>query len=228
VGQGGPNEPKREPPDLSKVKPLVDEDFSDPEHCVLLQPGWKPPRVFHDEAWAAEMLCREGRWINHLLPSTSPKHSNRYLGPCQHKQACADFACQATCRMESKEDALWMIYFCSLDGARGRSVAIRMDGRVEVGPLFDKVQGAWQGQGRPIRHRAVRPGQEWNTLLLVKRGRALEVFVNGSAVADPVALEEDLGLCAQGIVLYLRGTGEARAEYSRFTVWELPPGPGRP
>jgi hypothetical protein len=101
-------------------------------------------------------------------------------------------------------------------------VRLRRDGAVEVGPGdADGLPTAW------IRHPAVRSGDELNTLRVVGRaGRLREVSVNGSAIPVPIPLRQPLvGPVTLSLILWQRNRGdqEARAEFNRFTLWQLPP-----
>ena len=77
----------------------------------------------------------------------------------------------------------------------------------------------------PIRHKAIRPGNEFNTVLAVLRGRRLEVHVNGSPICAPIQLEQPLASDVRaGIQQWARGGHyelKGRAEFRRFTVWRL-------
>ena len=103
----------------------------------------------------------------------------------------------------------------------GRYLAIRLleDGAVEVGTFawgvvaFDRI-------GNPIGHPAVRSGGEFNTLLVILRGgRNLEIYVNGTAISKAIQLEQGLASADPSIMSWSR-----RAEFTRYTVWPAPPG----
>jgi hypothetical protein len=211
--------PERRPPDLSKFKQVFDDDFSEPEKSVLLAPGRKPPVLFRNDKEGGEIRLQDGR----LLLIQRPHGVGAYHWIGQARGVYTDFACEMTGRIESDSDALWMLYCVPPAVAKqGRGVAIRVDGGVEIGPVpWATMPQGWQPQQGPIHHPAVRPGKEWNTVLLVKRGRMMEVFINGTAVGEPIIVEEDMGACLQGAVVYLRLPGSAKAEIRRFKLWDL-------
>jgi hypothetical protein len=86
----------------------------------------------------------------------------------------------------------------------------------------------------------VHPGGEFNTLdaggdgraqVILRGGRILEIYVNGSAITRPIQLKQPLGVVSPGLVLWERcGQSElkGRVEFKRFTVWRLPPAPPQP
>jgi hypothetical protein len=110
---------------------------------------------------------------------------------------------------------------------RALAVRLRADRKLEIGNAF------WNGTDPPflitglLGHPAVRPSNEANTLLVVLRGgRTLGVYVNGSAVSAPIRLRQPLGRVFQGPMTWRRAPPddeEVRAEFSRLTVWQLPP-----
>src|SRR5581483_5625542 len=85
----------------------------------------------------------------------------------------------------------------SPEGDDGTAVSVLLNGKgeLEVRPFvaLTKKQGApppaLRGfQVGPLSHRAIKAGSEFNKLLAVLRGRQLQLFVNGVAVCDPIAL----------------------------------------
>jgi hypothetical protein len=81
--------------------------------------------------------------------------------------------------------------------------------------------------GRPATfpHRAVRPGDAVNTLLVIVRGqpsaRKLEIYVNGIAVCDPVPLSPFFLPGEQKFRFALAAVAEKNvlAEFRHLTVW---------
>ena len=106
---------------------------------------------------------------------------------------------------------------------RGFQVSINMKGELFLKPspwpkaeqfkLIDPILG-------PIGHPAIKPGNAFNRLLLVIRGRELVIFVNGAQVADPIRFAYDLtpstlqiGACGPGAM--------KRAEFDRLEIREI-------
>jgi hypothetical protein len=67
---------------------------------------------------------------------------------------------------------------------------------------------------------ALKPAGRFNSLLVVVRGRTMEVFVNGERVRDPLILNKPLGPGSLRIGI-IGDNGPARIEYKRFRVWSL-------
>jgi hypothetical protein len=127
-------------------------------------------------------------------------------------------------RVLSGGDHGWSVGFYTPEEDRSVGVRLRRDGAVEVGHFLFKKDGPVTTAG-PIRHKAIRPGNEFNTVLAVLRGgRTLEVYVNGSPICAPIQLEQPLSRVCAGIQQWARGGHyevKGRAEFGRFTVWRL-------
>lgn len=66
---------------------------------------------------------------------------------------------------------------------------------------------------------AAKPIDQWNRLLVIVKAGRLEVYVNGTAVADPMRLQDVdirwvLATCSQS-------QAPGVAEFQRFTVWDV-------
>src|SRR5262249_53506985 len=91
-------------------------------------------------------------------------------------------------------------------------------GGVGDGPFVLGVGGEPGPFAGPAAHRAVKKGKGSNRLLVVVRGRRLEVYVNGEAVCEPVTLDRDVtpatvGLCGRAL------KEKSRVEFERLTIW---------
>ena len=71
----------------------------------------------------------------------------------------------------------------------------------------------------PIRHPAIKPGNEFNKLLFVMRKREVVFFVNGVQVCDPVRFDYDV--TPSGLQLGVAGPGKKRAEFDRVEIREM-------
>jgi hypothetical protein len=205
------------PPELSKVLPVLDEDFKDPANSRF--------GSHRDEAEGYDCRFETGRYVMRLFPR--PRHPVSHwacFGPGVASTE-GDFACQVVGRIMTGGDHFWALGLWTPAKDRHLTIRLRRNGAVEVGNLFWNKEGEVKKVG-PIRHRAIRPGNRDNTLLVVVRGgRRMEIYVNGAAVSRSIQLEPPLGprVCP-GVGLWQRSgvQGEGRAEFSRFTVWKLP------
>jgi hypothetical protein len=211
------------PPDLPKLELIRDADFVNPDK--------RPFPTFKDEKTGTEMVFENGRCVMRLFPR--PRFFASHYGLCTFPElAVGDFACRVTGRVLTGPENGWALGLYTPARDRHLAVRVRWDGAVEVGNLFWDDVGSRTTAG-PIRHPAIRPGEEFNTLLVVLRGgRELELYVNDSAISQPIRLEQPLGAVWPCLVVWQRDAGvrrEGRVEFSGFTQWSLPlPLTGRP
>ena len=137
---------------------------------------------------------------------------------CSPLVDCADFVCQVRACAQGKGDAGWAIYH---DDGEGRIlwVMIPLEGGVEVSESADN---AFRSNLGKFRAPSASPLEGFTSLLVQRRGRVLEVFVNGEAVSEPIRLEYAYAAGKQGIAVWGCGNGDARAECARYTLWRLP------
>jgi hypothetical protein len=138
-----------------------------------------------------------------------------------------DVACQVEGRVLTGGDHGWSVGFAVPGKVRDPSVSVRLrrEGAIEVGNCIFPPEGQTVTIAGPIRHPKIRPGNKFNTVLAVLRGgRRLEVYVNGSPICAPIQLKHPLSPVSAGIQVWSRcGHYEVkgRAEFRRFTVWRL-------
>jgi hypothetical protein len=195
----------------------VDDHFTDPQRSSFGPLLDKPNRH--------EFFFENGRYVAVMRP---PPMRSRWVWAQQNKGTSDDFACQAVGRILADKDQGWAIYFHSEKQRRVVTVRLRRDGAVEVADAAFPEHG-WVTMAGPFRHPRIRPGNEFNTVLVtLRRGRTLQVYVNEEAVTYPLPLDPPLGPVSQGLSLWQRDVqeeAEIRAEFTRFTVWLRPPEP---
>jgi hypothetical protein len=98
---------------------------------------------------------------------------------------------------------------------------VTLDGAVEVNESDTTPATAFRPNLATFRLPSGSPPDGFTTLLVRRRSRVLDVFVNGEALGDPVRLERDYGPGKQAIAVWDRINGEARAEFARYTLWRL-------
>jgi hypothetical protein len=202
-------------PDLKGVKPWLHDDFSDPKSGF-------PRRAPED----TERDYKDGKYV--IKPvATRVLFAGVPLGKAG-SAARGDFACEVTARVSGPLSA-WIVgvgerpgfdamrfRVLMLNGGRLALKAVAAEGSDPL-DLLDEAAKT---------HPAInRGGQTRNTLLVVVRGRQLELYVNGVAVADPVLLSQTLPtpFVALGAHAGARG-GEAT--FDSVTVWpadSIPP-----
>jgi tRNA A-37 threonylcarbamoyl transferase component Bud32 len=212
-------------PELPRKRICLDENFSDPEDRYF-----RTARVD-----TTEFLREKGRYVLRNFGSARDFNWTIDKGGISAQgwhvpldPLAGDLACQVEGRVVSEGDCFWVVGFCTATRDRSVGVRLRRDGTVEVGSFLHQSQprGPVTLVG-PIRHAAIHPGDQPNTLLLILRGgQRLEFYVNGTAITRPIQLEHRLPSVSPGVGVWERDNqleNKARAEFTRFTVWLLSP-----
>jgi serine/threonine protein kinase len=212
TGPGLPSEqadvrPGDAAPDLSAVMPLIHEDFGDPDKCQF-------PTIQNKEH-GGDLRLENGRYI-----VGKASWADGCSVSCQW--AYGDFACQVVGCAVAGEGG-WALGLRTPDWDRALAVCMRRDGTVQVGDCSGGRD--WklsEAMNEPIQHSAIQPGDQSNTLLLILRdGRRLEIYVNGTAISSPIQLERPL---APWVIPTLV-TWSREVEFTQYTMWLLPPTP---
>ncbi len=113
--------------------------------------------------------------------------------------------------------AVWIVNLENQEHKHGIQVSIG-DGQLWVQPsMFDKKPEAGPKEIH-VKHAAIRPAGEWNTLRLVIDGKTLGVYVNGERVCAPI-------IAAFPNSPYVMALGNnnsernARVEFDRYVLW---------
>jgi serine/threonine protein kinase len=190
------------PPDLSDIKPFLDEQFHKPRSS-----NWQIKKLEHVQFAIGEGTYKiqfdKGHWI---YASAVPR------GPWDQ------FACRVVGRLTNPAGYHWGINIADRNEKRGQRIAISGRGQLEVGPSPKATDTTPLPLIGPISHRAIKAGSEMNTLLVILRGRQLEVYVNEAAVCDPILLERPIAPARLALTVFGKGKGTT-AEFQRVTVW---------
>jgi hypothetical protein len=73
----------------------------------------------------------------------------------------------------------------------------------------------------PIVHRAIRPGNAFNSLLLITERRRVEIYVNSVAICDSVSFQWDLTPFDFAVASFVGESGKARAEFDNVKILDL-------
>ncbi len=188
-------------PDLGKAKVLFKDEFDDPKSGFPQRQG---------ATRSADSGYEKGKYFIRRLFSTAAGRAAPWKVP--------ECVCEVVGRVKGDTTGSWGVAATSANASEGLHIMLSADGKVQVSPASSSAaQAGWPKLG-PLAHRAIKRGDDFNTLLLVLRSGQLEVFVNGVAVCDPVTLKKDLAPFS--VALWLRSrqrTGEA--EFERITVW---------
>jgi hypothetical protein len=98
---------------------------------------------------------------------------------------------------------------------------LRIDctGALHIEPDGDNTLGVSTGL-TPIVHKAIKPHGEFNELVVICRGRQVDLFVNGERVRDTLTLDRPVGPGAPWLGVRT-GPDRVRVEFERYTLWSL-------
>lgn len=137
----------------------------------------------------------------------------------------SSFACEVVGRLVGPAEG-WGIAFRRSDGGDQdlqvefeRIGGLRIVGKLDRPIIQDLVQ-----------HSALRPAREFNTVLVIVRGKQAEIYVNSVAICDPVILKEEITPAAPANLTWLVRPRGGSIEIDRITVYSaesLPTPEGR-
>ena len=140
----------------------------------------------------------------------------------------AEVTCEVVGRVlgeDPRKAAAWMVLVLSSSPKQeSRGFIIKINGRGELflepnpWPKAKPFHEIDPKRG-PIRHAAIKPGNEFNRLQLIVRKRAVEIFVNGVQVCDPVKF--DYEVIPAVLEFGVAGPGKKRAEFDRVEIREM-------
>ena len=137
----------------------------------------------------------------------------------------SDGTCEVVARVLSEhpsKTAAWIVLVSSKAAERGFLIKINVKGELFLEPSPWKNAAAFRQidpRMGPITHPAIKPGNEFNKLLLIIRKREVVIFVNGVQVCDPVRFDYDL--TPAGLQFGAAGPGMKRAEFDRLEIREM-------
>ncbi|MFO0843475.1 MAG: protein kinase [Gemmataceae bacterium] len=208
--------PKEEgPPDLRAAKRLFHDEFDDPKTSLPVGKDDHQERGYQD-----------GRYF-------IQRHLGGLWGWNTPVPAPENFAVEVVGRAVGEPRDGWGVAITQYrnwtptDSAEprkrsyGPQVELWRDGRCAVHPSFFATEKDSVPAAAPRRVDSARGGDEWDTLLVVVRGRRVQVFVNGAEAVPPFQTR----YLVSPSVIALIGFGpgrHGRAEFERFTLYELP------
>jgi serine/threonine protein kinase len=189
-------------PDLSHLQPQIVDDFH-------RQGSFPQVRNSCGYAKGKFMVYKSSLW----------NYQNR------NQYQLQDFACQAVGRLTHQGSGEWCLALMDEDGS-GVLIGIGTGHGYRIAPspknpsVNQSIQKPW------TRHPALNFAVEANSLLVISRGRTLEVYVNGAAICNPLVLDHPFKAPTIKI-----GAGAlvapACAEFQEFRLWpqlgNLPP-----
>ena len=206
-------EPGGRPQDLSKVMPLIVDDFSDPDKS-------------HFSAAGPNKFGNESRLENRRLVLLQGRESTDLFTWPSQQAVEGDFACEVVGRAVAGEGG-WALGLVTPNWDRAVAVCLRRDGTVEVGDLpWGQRWNVPATKVQTLRPSNIYSDDKENTLLVILRGgRRLEIYVNGAAISRPIQLAHPL---APRVIPQIV-TWSRQVEFTRFKLWLVsPPAPLEP
>jgi formylglycine-generating enzyme required for sulfatase activity len=186
-------------PDFSHAKPLFDDRFQDPAT------GWGS-----DKGEYYEVGHKDGRYFIALTPNGTRAQWCPAAPP-------GDFACEVVGRTTGSASSSWGLETQNRPGDRYLNFNLNSKQELEIiaagkdVPTFMKIG--------PIQHRAIKPGDGFNKLLVVVRGGWTHIYVNGIAICEPLAIDFVKTPATFALVAHADKNSVSRAEFERFTLW---------
>jgi hypothetical protein len=191
-------------PDLGKVKPLLRYDFS---HRDSGWPVGVHPRIAVERGYANG---------TYFLKAT--KRLSFFEGRGDH---FSEFACELAGRVKGPGPLIsWGLHLGNgAHGEQRRTLILRIgrDG-LHIAPGKGDGEEVDMPAAEAVAHPAIWPAEEVNRLLVVLRGRQLEVYVNGVAVCDPILVPADLSPAFVALFAQFGPRG-GEVDFERLTVW---------
>jgi hypothetical protein len=178
-------------PDLSKLESRIFDDLS--------QPGRFPNDKDKGHGYEnGRYFIHNGFW-NQLWKGSAPSY----------------FACEVSARVTGP-------------GTCGMQIQAKEKGGIAVS-LNNKGEFRIEGIGTNAsdsptiklpwtRHTAILEGDKFNTVLVIVRGREIEVYANRKALCGPVQLDRDI--TPSTVALASHGTKNIRGEFKDFAIWQ--------
>ncbi len=212
-------------PDLGKAEVLYTDEFDDwKSNWPILLKSAAMLRGYRDrdstEAWPAP-ITRPGRgrffirrnqpgWTNAIPASATADRGGPWSGE--------NFACEVVGRALGEPDTVWGVELNNSHLQRGIGVYLDAHGKIRVHPTYTKGEGRFSDPHREdFAHTAIKKGEEFNTLLVIARGRNVELFVNGVAVCVP--LTTDFDYMPATLFLFMQTPTKGEAEFERVRVY---------
>ncbi len=137
----------------------------------------------------------------------------------------SDGTCEVVGRVVSedpKKTDAWAVLVTAKSLIRGLFIKINVKGQLFLEPSPWRKADAFRKidpRMGPIVHPAIKPGNEFNKLLLVLRKREVVIFVNDVQVCEPVKFDYDV--TSSVLQLGATGPGKNRAEFDRIEIREM-------
>jgi hypothetical protein len=209
------------PADLEKLKPVIDDDFSDPKGGALTPPETEKLKRTLEKAGIDVATGKGDGYVVDLKPieGTQPR---KYWA--RHREGKSDrFACRLMGRVKSDGRACWglilqgepgLVFFVRVWNT-GEIDTVRSDGSKRLDFDYPRLEAT--------AHKAIRKGDKENELVVIAEGGKMSLFVNGERVCEPLDVPREFAEMDHGLFAEKPDRRQAaRFAFGRFTLWKLP------
>ena len=190
-------------PKLDQLKLLKADDFSDPSG------GW-PQGKSENKGFVIQQGYQDGTYF-----IRKEYKAGWAYGGSRKFVAFSSFVCQVDGRVVDDVNSSWDLWFGNDQQRKAVTVRLNGAGKFKVA-LWDYDKGDMP----PLisgSHAAIKKGTDFNTLTVVYVADRLELFVNGAAICDPVAVP--LHLQPVRLSLGVSTGGKGAAEFRKLSTW---------
>ncbi len=192
-------------PDLTKLKPQAEYDLRSRKSGLPDGPQKAP---------GASVVLGYGSQC-YSIDMRKPANIPAIWGVPLPAKPSREFACEVLGRV-SASNVAWGMRLLSPKQDRIIDVALEFDGDMVVRRIVGESSKPIAG---PFKVAGLKAGSQFNAILIVLRGRFLEVFVNGRSVCDPITLET--GDVVAEARIHTEGSipSTLHAEFQRVKLW---------
>jgi WD40 repeat protein len=188
-------------PDLTKAPRVLHDEFKDPDSGFVVGKEEGLNRGYANGRYFIEHL--NAGFTSWAVPGDVPRA----------------FACEVSGRVTRDPAHRWTLLIINrADDTTSLEVMLTGQGTVSVAPTGFETQPFRGPAVGPVSVPWMKRGDAFNTLLVVVRGRVLEVYVNGKAPFDPIVLDRDVTptLLTLGCESPF---GPERVEFQHVSIW---------
>jgi hypothetical protein len=218
-------EPKKQtkpltPAELEKLKPVFNDDFSDPKASAFVLPDKQTMKAAERAGMGVDFVKGQGYVVD--MKPLEGKQPRTFFA--MHQEGKSErFACRLVGRVKSEGKAAWAMI---LQGEPSLVFLVRVWNTGEIDTArFDESKRLDFDYPRleKTAHKAIRKGDEKNELVVLAQGGKMRIFVNGESVCEPLAVPREFAEMDHGLFAEKPDRRQAaRFTFSRCTLWKLP------
>ena len=207
-------------PSNPSATPTTEPAADTPEFFSQLNPNFASEDFRHDavimEKPNGKIVSKDGVYFIESGPGTFWVW-NRPWGIISR-----NFACEVVGRVAASSEGSWSLYLTTRETPpHGICVTLQGNATLEIGPNAFADPNAVEIHIPAFAHPAIKPGTEFNRLLIVLRGQELTVFVNGISVRAPIQIQQHVIPGVIGLSGSAGPNEASRVEFTSCNVWRL-------